>query len=143
MFQLLKKLVNLCSPRGLLDPVRGSEEDGIDLRNAHRNSTTPSESSTTADAGSSNLLRQTYRDLVLTTLRPSFPPECNWLEPSDVEVTGERPVDGGRFAEVWRGRLEDRKVAVKSYRYYQRFDQRDSVCTVGYRTYRYLLLGYG
>ena len=131
MLRLLKKLFNPRSSRGLPDPVGGSEEDQIHLRNAHRNSITPSQSSTTTDIGSSESLRQSYWNLVFG-LRPSFPPECSWLEPSDLRVIGKRAVAGGGFAEVWKGHLEGREVAIKSYRYYEQFDQRDLVCMVGH-----------
>ena len=142
MFRLFKNRFNPRSSRGLPDPVGDSAEDRVDLRNAHRTSMTPSEFSTTTDVGSSESLRQSYWDLAFK-LRPSFPPECSWLEPSDLQDIEERAVDGGRFAEVWKGHLEGREVAIKSYRYYERFDQRDSVCMVGYRRHRYFLQGYG
>jgi len=130
MFRLLKNCFNPRSSRGLPCPVGGSEEDQIGLRNPHRDSITPSEFSTTTVTGSSESLRQSYLDIALN-LRPSFPPECSWLEPSDLHDIGKRAVDGGRFAEVLKGHLEGKKVAIKSYRYYERFDQCDSVCMVG------------
>jgi len=134
MFRLLRKCVNPRSSRGLPDPAGGSKEDRVDLGNAHPNSITPSEFSTTTDAGSSESLRQGYWDIALK-LRPSFPPECSWLELSDLQGIGERAVGSGRYANVWKGRLEGREVAIKSYRYYIRFDQCDSVCTVGHRAH--------
>jgi len=45
-----------------------------------------------------------------------------WLDPTDLQDIEEFPVDGGRFADVWRGRLEGREVAIKSYRCYATLD---------------------
>jgi len=139
MIRLLKKFLNPRSSRGLPDPVGSPREDRFSLRNAHRNSTTSSEFSATVDVGSSDPLN--HRDIALN-LRPSFPPECSWLEPSDLQEIGERGVCSGRFADIRKGRLEGKEVAIKSYRCYIRFDHLGSVCTVCYRN-RHVLRGYG
>lgn len=76
---------------------------------------------TDAQTEASNLLSKMFWDLA-QKLRPSFPKTCSWLDPPDLQDIGEMAVDGGRFAEVWRGRLDGRDVAIKTYRCYVRFD---------------------
>ena len=51
-------------------------------------------------------------------LRLSVPPSCRWVGPEDLRVVGACPVDAGGFADIWVGEMNDRKVAVKSYRCY-------------------------
>ena len=132
MIGLFKKFLHPRSSRGLRDPVRSPGEGQLTLRNADRNSTTPSEFRTNADDESSDSSCRSHWDLALQ-LRPSFPPACSWLEPSDLQDIGEPVIDGGRFADVRRGHLEGKEVAVKSYRHYIHFDC-DRVRMVGHNT---------
>ena len=62
-------------------------------------------------------------------LRSSLPPTCPWLDPVDVNIIGSRPIDAGRFADIWVGACGDRKVVVKSYRCYVSYDH-DQVVAV-------------
>lgn len=117
--------------------------DQTDLQNANEVPPIPPtslERSPSTDAESSNQLRQDFWDLAMK-LRPSFPPTCNWLDPKDLQDIEEPPVDGGRFAEVWKGHLENREVAIKSYRCYVCFDC-DRVRMVSYSKRRCDLYGY-
>jgi len=50
-------------------------------------------------------------------------------------------VDGGRFADVWKARLDGQDVAIKSYRCYVRFDC-DRVRMVSYSGRRFDLHGH-
>ena len=43
---------------------------------------------------------------------------CRQLEQEDMKVVGAHPIGAGGFADVWVGKMGDRKVAVKSYRCY-------------------------
>jgi len=61
-------------------------------------------------------------------LRLSLPPSCPWFGPEDLRVIGTRPVDAGGFADLWVGEMDDRKVAVKSYRCYS-----SASCTPTYK----------
>lgn len=56
-------------------------------------------------------------------LRSPLPTAYGWLNPADVRITSEHPVGAGGFANIWEGVLNGRKVAVKSYRCYESFDQ--------------------
>jgi hypothetical protein len=48
---------------------------------------------------------------------------CNWLEEGDVHMAvGGFPFSAGGFADLWRGSLDNRLVAVKSYRRYLSVD---------------------
>jgi len=47
-----------------------------------------------------------------------LPDSCEWLESGTLEVLGEHPVDAGTVADVWIGKMGDRKVAIKVYRCY-------------------------
>jgi len=55
-------------------------------------------------------------------LRSSSSPIPHPLGEDDVQIVGERPVSAGGFADIWRGFLDTRQVAVKSYRRYLSFD---------------------
>ena len=68
-----------------------------------------------------DLLFQDHSSLA-QKLRPSLSPVCDWLAKDDVQVTGGRPISAGGFADVWRGSLGTRQVAIKSYRRYLSFD---------------------
>jgi hypothetical protein len=48
--------------------------------------------------------------------RPSLPTNCPWLGEENLKVVGVHPVNAGGFADVWAGKMGDRKVAIKSYR---------------------------
>jgi len=60
-------------------------------------------------------------------LRLSLPPSYRWFGPDDLKVIGAGPFDAGGFADLWVGEMDDRKVAVKSYRCY-----RSANCTPTY-----------
>jgi len=49
-------------------------------------------------------------------LRSRLPDSCEWLEHGALEFVGEHPVDAGGTADVWVGKVEKRKVAIKVYR---------------------------
>ena len=55
-------------------------------------------------------------------LRPALSPICNWLEDDDVQIIAGRPISAGGFTDLWRGSLDSRLVAIKSYRCYLSFD---------------------
>lgn len=57
-----------------------------------------------------NLVRQAYPSLLSST--------CNLLEEGDVHILEGFPVSAGGFADIWRGSLDNRRVAIKSYRRY-------------------------
>ena len=120
MFQSLKDLFRpsfLFRPRDVhVHPL----DDQNNLRNANPAPPTPGRPPGT-DAESSNRLSKTFRELA-AKLRPSFPQACSWLAPTDLQDIEDNPVDGGRFADVWKGRLQARDIAIKSYRCYVRFD---------------------
>lgn len=46
-----------------------------------------------------------------------LPDDCKQLEQGTLEVVGERPIDAGDVADIWVGKMGNRKVAIKSYRY--------------------------
>ena len=68
-----------------------------------------------------DLLCQRYSSLAQTLL-PSLSPICDWLAEDDIQISGARPVSAGGFADIWRGTLDTRPVAIKSYRRYLSFD---------------------
>lgn len=70
-------------------------------------------------------------------LRPTSSSIPHMLTRDDVQMVGERPVGAGGFADIWRGTLDTRQVAVKSYRRYLSFDL-SRVRLVGLRTLRIL-----
>ena len=49
-------------------------------------------------------------------------PDCEWLEEGEIKFTTVRPVDVGEVADIFVGMRENRKVAVKCYRFYQSSD---------------------
>ena len=51
-------------------------------------------------------------------LQRILPPNYRWLGQEDLKVVGIHPIDAGSFADVWVGDMDDRRVAVKSYRCY-------------------------
>jgi len=53
-----------------------------------------------------------------------LPASCEWVEQGALEVGGERPVNAGSVADVWIGRMGDRKVAIKSFRHSSHSDHR-------------------
>lgn len=63
-----------------------------------------------------------YHSSLAQKLRPFLSPICDWLSEGDVQIVGERPFGAGGFADIWRGCLDSREVAVKSYRRYLSFD---------------------
>ena len=54
---------------------------------------------------------------LVSRLQPLLPASCSWLEPGSIEVVGEHPVDAGGVADIRIGKLGNRTVAVKIYRY--------------------------
>jgi len=139
MFRQLKSFFHPFRLRRPQDPQINPMDDQINLRDANQAPPTPSERCVGTDAENSSRVSQ-FLELA-AKLRPSFPPACSWLDPTDLQDIEEPPVDGGRFANVWRGRLEDREVAIKSYRCYVCFDC-DQVRMVSRNKYRYDLHGY-
>lgn len=118
MFRWLKKLFLSRRPR---DHRATSAEDQLDLPNARRNSPASSEASVIADTEATNLLSQSYFDSA-QKLRRTFPPTCSWLESEDLDFVGESPMASGRYADIWKGRLDGRDVVIKTYRCYISFD---------------------
>ena len=55
---------------------------------------------------------------LVSRLQPLLPASCSWLEPGSIEVVGEHPVDAGGVADVWVGKMGDRRIAIKAYRFY-------------------------
>lgn len=135
MWLSFKKLFRHFRLRQPRDRQANRADDQTHLRDAHQLSPTLHERRLAADAEDSNRLCQEFLDLA-KGLQPSFPQGCGWLDPADLQDIEEPPVDGGRFADVWRGHLQDRKVAIKSYRCYVCFDC-DRVRLVSCNRYRY------
>lgn len=71
-----------------------------------------------------------YHSSLAQGLRLSLSSICDWLAKDDVQVAGKRPISAGGFADVWRGSLDNRQVAIKSYRCYLSSDS-SLVCLVG------------
>lgn len=94
--------------------------DHLHPQNAHQNSPAPSVTCATPGNETTDSLLQEYFDSA-QKLRRNFPRTCNWLEQEELDLVDE-VVAGGRYANVRRGRLGGRDVAVKSYRCYIRFD---------------------
>ena len=63
-----------------------------------------------------------YHVTLAQRLHPFLSPICNWLEEDDVQIAGGLPISAGGFADLWKGSLETRQVAIKSYRRYSSFD---------------------
>ena len=51
-------------------------------------------------------------------LQSLLPGGCEWLERGALELVGEYPVDAGGVADVWVGRMSNRRVAIKAHRCY-------------------------
>ena len=51
-------------------------------------------------------------------LQSLLPGSCEWLEQRALDVVGEYLVDAGRVADIWVGKMGNRKVAIKAYRCY-------------------------
>lgn len=121
MFRKFKDLLRRSFPRRRRDhqatPVGGQPHP----QNAHQNPPAPSGIHTTPENETADSLSREYFDSA-QKLRRNFPQTCSWLEPRDLDFTEEGAVAGGRYADVRRGRLGGRGVAVKSYRCYIRFD---------------------
>jgi hypothetical protein len=67
------------------------------------------------------LLSQHYARLALELL-PTLPSPCCLLGLEDFKLVSEHPIAAGRFANIWEGTYEGRKVVLKSYRCYVLFD---------------------
>ena len=78
----------------------------------------------TQDPSSPNDDFQSQHHLNLTRkAHPSLSFICNWLEGDDVHiVVGCFPIRAGGFTDIWRGFLDNRQVAIKSYRRYLSID---------------------
>lgn len=120
MFRLLKNLFRPHRPPRPRELLGTPTDDQLSLRSTHPNSPPLSDRHATADAEGSSLL-QSYWNLTLQ-LRRFLPRTLSWLEPCDLQEIGEQAVGGGGFADVRKGWLNGREVAVKSYRCYVRFD---------------------
>ena len=97
----------------------------------HQPTTPESRATSPSSEKSSTTIKQRYYDSA-QELRSSLQQTCSWLDQKDLRVAGERPVDSGRYADVWGGSLDGRDVAVKSYRLYTHPDFRlDFVRLVG------------
>lgn len=66
-------------------------------------------------------LSQHYAQMVQEPLS-SLPSSCRLLGPEDFKLVGEHPIAAGRFANVWVGTYQGRKVVLKSYRCYMSSD---------------------
>ena len=134
MFQRLIVFFRPSRSRRQRDHPGTPANDQPNLRNAHRDLPV-SESRVTTDAEASSALSKNFLDQA-QKLRHSFPRTCSWLGPKDLQDIGELAVDGGRFADVRKGRLDGRDVAVKTYRCYVRFDC-NQIRMVSYTRSRY------
>ena len=56
-----------------------------------------------------NLVRESH---------PRLSSICGWLEEGDIQMTRGFPFGAGGFTDLWRGSLDGRQVAIKSYRRY-------------------------
>ena len=63
-------------------------------------------------------------------LLPSLTSFCLRPSPEGINVVGNYPISAGGFADIWKGTLDGRRVALKSYRCYMSSDV-DEVITVG------------
>lgn len=61
--------------------------------------------------------RGALSDLLLH-LQGSLPAGCERLGRGAVQVVGDFPTSAGGTADVWEGRINDRRIAMKSYRCY-------------------------
>ena len=55
-------------------------------------------------------------------LRPALAQITSWLEDDDVQIIGGLPISAGGFTDLWKGSVDSRLVAIKSYRRYLSFD---------------------
>jgi len=106
---LLQPVTALCIPRRVL------QLEGGDLlshtAHAHDQSESiPLETNHFLTTGCEELVNLSGR------LRPFLSANYPWLGQDDLEVIGTHPVDAGGFANVWVGKMGDRRIAVKSYR---------------------------
>ncbi|KAF9644513.1 kinase-like protein [Thelephora ganbajun] len=121
MFRRLRTFFRSLRSRRLQNRSGTPADDRLDIRNAHQGPPASPESRVTTDAEASNSLSQSFFDSA-QELRRSSPQTCNWLDTPDIQDIGEHAVDGGRYADVLKGRLDGRDVAIKSYRCYVCFD---------------------
>ncbi|KAF9645687.1 kinase-like protein [Thelephora ganbajun] len=73
-------------------------------------------------------------------LSSSLLSSCPSLSPEDIELTSERPVSAGGFADIWGAMHDGRKVVLKSYRCYMSFDVAQVVTRFCNEVYAYILL---
>jgi len=92
------------------------EGDGVLLHRVQYNHQPPLDIDHSHAAGLGTLVDLAHR------LKPLLAPGYRWLGQEDLSVAGARPIDAGGFADVWVGEMDDRKVAVKSYRCYESAD---------------------
>ena len=69
-------------------------------------------------------------------LRPLLPGSCEWLGQGSLEVVGDHPVDAGGIADVWIGKVDNRRVAVKSYRFHSSSDHLPTYMVSGTHPWR-------
>lgn len=55
-------------------------------------------------------------------LRQIMPSTCRWLSPEGVRLIGSFSVAAGGTADIWEATHDGRKIVLKSYRYYMKFD---------------------
>ena len=132
---ILRRVLNRMNNRPNLHNTNPVPSPPANLRNTEPVPPPPPGPRPSADAERSKLLCDDFLDLA-SKLRPSFPPTCTWLNPTDLQDIRDPPIDGGRFANVWRASLDGRAVAIKSYRCYTDFDC-DRVRMVSYNKHRY------
>ena len=92
------------------------EGDGVLLHHVHYDVQSPLEIDRSPTTDLSMLV-----DLA-RGLESLLPPGYRWLGEEDLRVAGLFPIDAGGFADVWAGKMDGRKVAVKSYRCYASAD---------------------
>ena len=124
MFRRFKRFFRSLRSRRLRDhqPTTTPPVVQLDPPNAHQVPRTSSESRTTSHSETSDPTIPQKHYNSAQELRHSLQQTCSWLSQPDLDVSGERAVDGGRYADVWRGSLDGRDVAVKAYRCYIHFD---------------------
>ena len=112
---------SLPSPSALRTPPKDVQlEEGSVLSQSTHSHGQPESSPMEVDHSPATDL-STLADLA-SRLRPFLPTNYRWLGQGGLKVAGTRPIDAGGFADIWVGEMEDRKVAVKSYRCYASAD---------------------
>ena len=92
------------------------------LKSATRPPHPPPLQSVTHDPSSPDDLLCQFHLSLAQKLRPFLSSICDWLAEDDVQIVGGQPISAGGSADIWRGSLDTRQVAIKSYRRYLSFD---------------------